>query len=120
MRQLLYLLFLTTLASNSFHAHAQSLDRETIRFSFLNQESTDSLEVTRERFFEGPGLFGFMNGGAELFLEYGFLQLLEQRLTYQGIPFIAEYYLMNSPQNAYGIYSVHAFKCIRADKRFSF
>ena len=120
MRSLLYLLFIFTLSFVPFHLRSQSLDKEVLRFGYLDHERTENLEITRERIFEGPGLYGFMNGGAELFLEYGFQQLLEQRLIYQGISFIAEYYLMDSPQNAYGIYSVHTFKCNRIDERFQF
>jgi len=95
---------------------AFSLISNPLHFSGLSPE--DGVELSRERVFEGSGLYGFMNGGSELFLEYGFLQLLEQRFTYQGISFIAEYYLMDSPQNAYGIYSIHTFRCRRADERF--
>jgi len=99
---------------------AQSPPKEALRFAYLDEKVSEDLIITRERIFEGPGLFGFMNGGAELFLEYGFQQMLEQRLTYQNIPFIIEYYLMDHPENAYGIYSVHAFKCRRTDERFPF
>jgi hypothetical protein len=97
---------------------AQPLNKEALRFTFLDNETAEYLEITRERIFEGPALYGFMNGGSELFLEYGFQQLLEQRITFKDIPFIAEYYYMDSPQNAYGIYSVHTFRCRRADERF--
>ena len=87
-------------------------------FLCLNEKSAANLNITRERTFEGPGLYGFMNGGSELFLEYGFQQLLEQRLTFSNVPFSVEYYLMDTPENAYGIYSVHTFKCRRMDERF--
>jgi len=99
---------------------AQPLQKEGLRFSYLEEKCTENLEISRERLFESSGLFGFMNGGAELFLEYGFQQLLEQRLTFQDIPFIVEYYLMDSPENAYGIYSIHTFKCRRADDYFPY
>jgi len=106
MRSLLYILLAVGCFPISWPLHAQYV------------QQAPNLEITRERTFEGPGLYGFMNGGSELFLEYGFEHLLEQRFTYQGVPFIAEYYLMDTPQNAYGIYSVHTFKCRRADECF--
>ncbi|MCL2738215.1 MAG: hypothetical protein FWE30_02075 [Bacteroidales bacterium] len=87
-------------------------------FNYLTPQSIEQIEIKNERTFEGPGLYGFINGGADLFLEYGFQQLLEQRFAYQGISFIAEYYLMDTQEHAYGIYSIHAFKCLRADERF--
>ena len=119
MRSLLFSLFFFAL-TNYYPSslQAQTTQKESLSFHFLDQTSVKNLEITRERTFESSGLYGFMNGGAELFLEYGFLQLLEQRFTYQKIPFIAEYYFMDSPQNAYGIYSIHTFKCRRADERF--
>ncbi|MDR2586529.1 MAG: hypothetical protein LBC84_10015 [Prevotellaceae bacterium] len=95
---------------------AQSISKESLRFVPLSQE----VEVTRERIFEGAGLFGFMNGGAELFLEYHFQQMLEQRIIYQGVPFVIEYYLMDNPKNTYGIYSIHTYKCQRIDQQFQY
>jgi hypothetical protein len=41
--------------------------------SFAIQQ--DSISVKRERFFNGAALYGFMNGGSDLFLEYGFNEL---------------------------------------------
>ena len=106
MRSLFSLLLSILFMGVAFPLHAQYL------------QQTEHLEITRERTFEGPALYGFMNGGSELFLEYGFLHLMEQQIIFQGVPFVVEYYLMDSPQNAYGIYSVHTFKCRRADERF--
>ena len=114
MRTLLCSLCVLVLTFTAKSVVAQSVDKESLHFAYLDKE----VEITRERIFEGAGLFGFMNGGAELFLEYGFQQMLEQRLTYQEVPFVVEYYLMDSPENGYGIYAVHAFKCVRIDERF--
>ena len=118
MRPQFYFLCFFTLALFAYPIPAQSTPRDSLRFASIVAKDAEYLEITRERIFEGTALYGFMNGGSELFLEYGFQQLLEQRLTYQGVQFIVEYYLMDSPQHAYGIYSVHTFKCRRADKRF--
>ena len=87
-------------------------------FQCLDPGLPEGMEITRVRNFEGSGLYGFMNGGSELFLEYGFTHLVEQSLTYQGLNFVVEYYLMEKPEQAYGIYSVHTFKCRRTDEVF--
>ena len=110
MRRIIHICCLAFLCLTSWEGRAQHAD-----FQYLDQGRVEGLETTRLRNFEGSELYGFMNGGSELFLEYGFAHLLEQSLTYQGLPFVIEYYVMEKPELAYGIYSVHAFKCRRAD-----
>lgn len=43
----------------------------------------DGVQVKRERVFTGSGLYGFMNGGAEQFLEYGVSRLIGKRCRLQ-------------------------------------
>lgn len=81
--------------------------------SFLFAEN---IEVKRERIFTGTGLFGYMNGGAELFLEYGVKKLTTRDLVYLGEEYALDIYEMPTPEDAYGIYSVHTFKCLEADR----
>lgn len=80
--------------------------------------SPSDIKITRERDFNGTALYGFMNGGSDLFLEYGFRDLKALELTYKGTPFTVEVYRMPTPEDAFGIYSQHTFKCITADARF--
>ncbi|MHC1690628.1 MAG: DUF6599 family protein [Bacteroidales bacterium] len=80
--------------------------------------SPSDIKITRERDFTGTALYGFMNGGSDLFLEYGFRDLKALELTYKGTPFTVEVYRMPTPEDAFGIYSQHTFKCIPADSRF--
>jgi hypothetical protein len=84
----------------------------------LSDFSPSDIKITRERDFTGTALYGFMNGGSDLFLEYGFRDLKALEITYKGIPFTVEVYRMPSPEDAFGIYSQHTFKCIPADSRF--
>lgn len=85
-------------------------------FPFLTmaQDRTE-VSVKRERVFTGAGLYGFMNGGAELFLEYGVQRLTTRDLVYKGEEFNLDIYEMPSAEDAYGIYSLHVFKCLRTD-----
>ena len=71
--------------------------------------------VKRERVFTGSGLYGFMNGGAEQFLEYGVSRLTARDVVYKGEDYTLEIYEMPSPEDAFGIYSLHIFKCERTD-----
>lgn len=73
------------------------------------------VEVKRERTFTGSGLYGYMNGGAEQFLEYGVSKLITRDMSYKGEEFTMDVYDMPSPEEAFGIYSLHVFRCERAD-----
>ena len=82
--------------------------------------STDEISVTRERTFVGEALYGFMNGGSELFLEYGFKELRALDVTYKNQTYSIEIYTMPTPEDAFGIYSLHTFKCIEKDTLFDY
>ena len=73
------------------------------------------MEVKNERTFAGTALYGFMNGGADLYYEYGFKELVSREIVFQGEEFTVDIYTMDSPLDAFGIYSIHAYKCLRAD-----
>jgi len=73
------------------------------------------IELKRERVFTGAGLYGFMNGGADLFLEYGVTLLTNRDIVFKGENYTIDIYEFSSPEDAFGIYSMHVFRCQRAD-----
>ena len=73
------------------------------------------IEVKNERVFTGTALFGYINGGADLYYEYGFKELVSREIVYKDEEFTVDIYTMDTPLNAFGIYSIHAYKCTRAD-----
>lgn len=73
------------------------------------------LSITRERVFTGSGLYGFMNGGADLFMEYGVTELITRDIEFEGEKYTVDIYEMPTAEDAYGIYSMHIFRCQRAD-----
>ena len=81
----------------------------------LSAGNNDDIEVKRERVFVEKGLYGFMNGGADLYLEYGVKKLTTRDLVYKEEEYTLDIYEMPTPEDAFGIYSVHIFKCIEAD-----
>ena len=81
----------------------------------LNIFAENDITVKRERTFVGTGLYGFMNGGADLFLEYGVKKLTTRDIVYMGEEYTLDIYEMPTPEDAYGIYSVHTFRCTQAD-----
>jgi hypothetical protein len=80
-------------------------------FHLLAQEP----EIKRERTFTGEGLYGFMNGGADLYFEYGFKTLVNRDIMYKGEAFTMDIFEMPTCNDAFGIYSIHAGRCQQAD-----
>ncbi|MFA7211970.1 MAG: DUF6599 family protein, partial [Bacteroidales bacterium] len=76
----------------------------------LTESQLPGLAVNSQKEWPGQSLYGFMNGGSELFLEYGFINMTGQHITFSGKTFGIEYYLMETEEAAFGIYSVHCFK----------
>lgn len=69
------------------------------------------MEETRWAKYDENSLWGYINGGADLYLEYGFSEVSAQDLTYEGEKFKVDAYVMNSPKAALGIFSVSRFSC---------
>lgn len=84
-------------------------------FPSLNAEGLAGATILKTESYAGRALFGYINGGAELYLEYGFKKLGRQEVQYAGERFVVEIYQMAGPNEAYGIFSVQRFKCIQVD-----
>lgn len=69
-------------------------------------------EFSREEVFIGGALWGLINGGADLYFEYGFDRMALQEISWQGEEFRLELYRMTSPLSAFGIFSVSVHGCI--------
>ncbi|MFO7369852.1 MAG: DUF6599 family protein [Bacteroidales bacterium] len=66
---------------------------------------------TQRKTYTGASLFGYMNGGAELYREYGCKGAWIGELAYQGGTFKIEIFKMTGPEEAFGIYSVSRYQC---------
>ncbi len=75
-------------------------------------------EIVRDRTFVGGALYGFINGGSDLYLEYGFKELRAVDVSYKGGNYSVELYEMGSPEDAFGIYSLHTFNFFKSDTLF--
>lgn len=71
----------------------------------------NGVESAQSRTFTETSLYGYINGGAELYLEYGFDTLLVTELVIEGSDIKAEVYRMKDPEAAFGIFSVSRFRC---------
>ena len=105
----LYIVFSLNISagSNSFIYERQQVGQP--------EDNDNGISVKRERVFTGTGLYGFMNGGADLFLEYGVRKLVTRDLVFMDMEYTLDIYEMPTPEDAFGIYSVHIFKCLQAD-----
>lgn len=77
----------------------------------LPDDAIDGVNVVRTVQYDKDALWGYMNGGADLYLEYGFENLTVQTFRGEDADFKAEIYKMSSPEAGYGIFSVSRFRC---------
>jgi hypothetical protein len=80
-------------------------------FPTISEIDLPGATFTTPRTFSNTSLFGYMNGGAELYLEYGFSGARVNEIEYMGGTYILEIYRMNGPEEAFGIFSVSRFQC---------
>ena len=69
------------------------------------------IEIAKTRTFTAESLYGYMNGGAELYLEYGFDTLVVTEVVSGGKDIKIEFYCMRDTEAAFGIFSVSRFRC---------
>ncbi len=76
---------------------------------------TPDMQIKKEKNFEKEALYGYINGGSDLFFEYGFNSLNVREVQYKGFDYTIEIYNMGTSKNAFGIYSIHIFKPLKVD-----
>ncbi len=76
----------------------------------LQTNDFPELKIMHSATYDGNSLWGYIDGGADLYLEYGFDSLLVQEIVLSEKSFRVELYHMKSAEAAYGIYSVMHFK----------
>jgi len=80
-------------------------------FPDIDKNDFPGAKFSPSRVFTGSSLFGYINGGAELYLEYGFDIATVTVINYQGGEYKTEIFKMNGPEEAFGIYSVSKYRC---------
>jgi len=71
----------------------------------------EGLIILNSREFNGSALWGYINGGADLYLEYGFNNLRVESIKLEGLEFTVNIYQMKDAAAAFGIFSVSRFNC---------
>ncbi len=100
-----------TILSTVISVHAQIPDD----FIRIDASKIEGLSIVKEPSYAEFSLFGYMNGGAELYLEYGFDRLLMTEMYYKDNQINAEVYRMKEIPGAFGIYSVSTYGCNEAE-----
>ncbi|MBW6491726.1 MAG: hypothetical protein K0B15_11105 [Lentimicrobium sp.] len=77
----------------------------------FDEGSVPDINSLNSRFFDHDGLWGYINGGADLYLEYGFEQITVLDVKANGLDYKADIYKMTSPEAAFGIFSISRYKC---------
>lgn len=81
-------------------------------FPVIGKNDLPDAEFKPARHFTSESLYGYMNGGAELYREFGISDAVITEFDLDGSHYKCEVYKMNGPDEAFGIYSVSTFKCL--------
>jgi hypothetical protein len=73
-------------------------------------------KILRTRIFDGNSLWGYIDGGADIYLEYGFDKVVAQDISWNNNHLKLEIYRMKDAEAAFGIYSVSHRNCITTGK----
>jgi hypothetical protein len=84
-------------------------------FPALSQKDIPGGKIEREEIFDNSSLWGFIDGGADVYLEYGFDKLLFQEVKWKGESFRVEFYKMVDEESAFGMFSISTHKCEKQD-----
>ncbi len=71
--------------------------------------------LNRNECFDGESLWGYMNGGADIYLEYGFDILRVEEFSNEDETIKLELFKMLDPISAFGIFSFKTFKCEQSE-----
>ncbi|MDP2303885.1 MAG: hypothetical protein Q8N03_15835 [Ignavibacteria bacterium] len=84
-------------------------------FPVLSESDFEGMKIQRTEYYDGNSLWGLINGGADVYLEYGFKELGFQEVEWKGFNFRIELYRMLDVTSAYGIFSASLYKCASRD-----
>lgn len=77
----------------------------------LKTDKAGRWEVISTQVYEGSGLWGYINGGADIFMEYGFQRVYAQEVISRGYHYKIDTYFMADPLAAFGIFSINRYSC---------
>lgn len=73
-------------------------------------------KIVRKDYYDGSSLWGYINGGADIYLEYGFKKVLTQDIESEFGKIKIDVYEMENPESAFGIFSVNSHGCMEINE----
>lgn len=92
---------------------------EEVPLPGIQDEDLPGIIIENENVFVGPALWGYINGGADLYFEYGFEKVRAQKLIYENKRFSVDVYQMSDPEAAFGIFSISHYQCMDSSDLYS-
>jgi Family of unknown function (DUF6599) len=89
-------------------------------FPVLGRNDLPEARFQPARYFTAESLFGYMDGGAELYREYGIDYAVITEFDVEGRHYKCEIFRMRGTEEAFGIYSVSKYKCLGSPSLFQF
>jgi hypothetical protein len=86
----------------------------------VTETDIPGVTITRSDTFSGQGLYGYIDGGADLFLEYGFREVFVNEYSFGRDKVTLEIFVMEDAPSAYGIYSLSVAQCRQWNKYGTF
>jgi hypothetical protein len=90
---------------------AISFSQSSPDYPAIEKEDFPEANSMKTREFSGNALYGYIDGGADLYLEYGFSGVRITEFTAGQRKYKVEVYRMKNPEAGYGIFSVSRFRC---------
>lgn len=84
-------------------------------FPTLAPDSIPRMHVLSDRSFDGSSLWGYIDGGADVYLEYGFDKVRTMKLEIDSVHYLVDLYRMNDAASAFGIFSISTNACDSVD-----
>jgi len=110
-RNLLFTGLFLMLAFNSLHAgNINPIQPTDFPLALINRTDTYNLE----------SIWSYNSSQADLLIEFGFQSLLVQELSFDNERITVEIYQLDSPESAFGIYSLTLVNCEKRDTLSSF
>src|SRR4030042_1487285 len=81
-------------------------------FPVIGENDIPEADFKAARHFTAESLFGYMNGGAELYREYGITDAVITEFDIEDRHYKCEVFRMTGPEEAFGIYSVSKYRCL--------
>lgn len=103
---LMTIMFTTIVLSSCTKDKLSQPQATTADFLVANVDSIDLERTTEVRIFVGDSLWEYINGGAELYHLYNFVEVATAYYRHQGTEVLVDIYKFDAADHAYGIYSM--------------